>query len=96
MYNFFLIIFFIICILLTTSIILTPSKNNIIGSSIDNINLNKNTITSKFFKDTMNYTITILAISFYIISLTLNCIYNKKIKNNLINQKKEIKIIKKK
>ncbi len=99
MYNFFLTMFFTICTLLTTLILLTPSKSNIIGSSIDINKSNNIIITSKFLKDTLSYIITTFAILFYISSLTLNYIYNKKIsklKSNLINKNQEIKIIKKK
>ncbi len=75
MYKIFLIIFFIVCIFLISLIILTPNKNNIISSPFD---INSNIITTKTLKDTLNFTIIIFAILFYLISLTLNIIKQKK------------------
>ncbi len=91
MYKIFSIIFLFICIILITIIISTPSKNNIIGASI---NTDNTIITSKFFKNTLNSIIIIFAILFYSVALILNLIHNNKI-NKLYNQK-YIKIFKNK
>ncbi len=71
MYKIFLTIFFIICISLISLIIFTPSKNNIIEPSFD---INNNIITTKSLKNTINCTIIIFAISFYLTALLLNII----------------------
>ncbi len=72
MYKIFLVIFFIICICLISFIIFTPSKNNIIEPSFD---INNNIITTKSFKNTLNYIIIIFAILFYLTALLLNIIH---------------------
>ncbi len=86
MYEFFSIILFIISSLLITLITINPNKKNIMESSIT---LNNNTVmTPKYIKNTLNYSITILAILFYLTVLTLNIINNNntnKLNNNNYN-----------
>ncbi len=89
MYEFFTILLFSINIILIILIILTPSKNNIIGLSINVNNKFDTVITSNFLKKTLNNTIIVVTLIFYLICLILNLINNNKI--NKINNFKYIK-----
>ncbi len=81
MYIFSLTIFFIISISLIILIIMSPSKNNIVGSSKNTNTIQQNINNLKYFKNDINYNIKILAILFFITNIILNNIYNKKTQN---------------
>ncbi len=90
MYLFFLTIFLITSISLITLIIILPNRNNIMSSPITEKNINNRNINLNLLKDTLNYTITILSIIFFITTIILNNLNNTNIKNNNFLNKNNI------